>query len=141
MVRHIVAALVLVVVGLSQGGCGTGLQAPPQLTPIGNIAWYGDEILKQVAVIQQVAINGEAAGAISTNDARTIVAATGTLADAATTLGQALKAGSSATGAKAQAVAAIRSILINLPAKLSPETGKLIAQYAAPILTLLTALA
>jgi hypothetical protein len=132
-VRRLQTALALAFITL---GCA-GLKPPPQLSPIGDIAFYAEKTLVAVESLQHFAIDGEAAGAISTNDAKTIIEATKVAGQAGQDLKRALKAGASETAAKNQAVAAIRSALDSVPKRLSPETAAIVAPYIQTVTTLL----
>ncbi len=128
------AMLALVVLA---AGCAS-LKAPEQLTPVGDIAYYANYALDGVETLQRVAIDGEAAGAISRDDARTIVSATKVAALAAKDLASALKAGLPEVEARNKAVAIIREALSNLPRRLDENTRKLVAPYIQGVLGLLT---
>lgn len=138
--RKLYAALLAVaIVGAAcQNQSCAHLKAPEQLTPIGDVAWNARTAIRLVDELQRTAIEGEKAGAIRTEDAKKIVEATVLAGEAGVTLSRSLAAGAAETGARAQAVAAFKQALADLPAKLSPNTQKVVAPYVTAILTLLT---
>lgn len=127
----------LVLALLFAGGSIGCAPPPPNLTPPGVIAFHADRAIKGVATLQTVAIQGEAAGAISTADARVVVEATRIAGLAGQDLAAALKAGLPAADAKARAIATIRSALATVPGQLSPATRKQIEPYVTVVLTAL----
>lgn len=138
-IRSLALVLALALpVGTVAPACATRLAAPAQLSPIGDVAFYADRALVAIDSLGEFAIKGEAAGAMSTDDARTIIEAVKTSSIAANELGKALKAGVSETTAKAKAIAIIREALKNVPQHLSPETQSQVAPYIQTVLTLLT---
>jgi hypothetical protein len=148
LIRGIAFALSLTVVpalaGLSLGMMVTGTvacdaaKAPPQLSPVGDVAFYAHRVLLGIEAIQSIAIEGEAQGVIKTEDARKIVEATKRSAEAAGVLIDALRAGSAAASEKERAIKMISAALEGLPDVLDPKTGDLIRPYVATVLTLLT---
>jgi hypothetical protein len=131
-----IAVALLVCSGLA---CAT-LKPPEQLSPIGDTAWYAREVIKGVAGLQQAAIDAEKAGALSVEDARTVVDATKKAGQAGEVLATSLKAGLPQQEAKAKAIAVIREALGELPKHLSKSAGELVTPYIQLVLTLLTAL-
>lgn len=110
---------------------------PVQLTPSGQIAYHGDRVIKGIATLQDITINGESSGVVGLDDARTIMAATQIAGAAGTDLAKALRAGLSAEGAKAKAITIIRQALGDVPQRLSADTRKLIEPYLTVINTAL----
>lgn len=143
MGKYIRAAAVAVlfasplVVPVISSGCAS-LKPPVQLSPIGDIAWHARTAIHTTETLQQIAIDGEHAGTISTADAETIVKATTVAEQAGVDLSKALRAGVSEKTARAQAVAAFKTALVGLPQRLSPNTQKLVQPYVTAVLTLLT---
>lgn len=107
--------------------------APPQLTPPGQIAYHGDRVIKGVATLQDITISGESSGTISRDNARTLMEATKIAGEAGGDLAKALRAGLSAEGAKAKAIATIRQAFADVPQHLTPETRKVIEPYLTVI--------
>ena len=118
--------------------CGGYLKPPADLSKVGDAAFYAQRLMEQIKAIQAVAKDGEAAGAISRNDAVTIVEATVVAGKAGQELAEALKAGMPEAGAKEQWVKIIREALSSVPAHLDENTQKLISPYLSTALTLLT---
>lgn len=110
---------------------------PPQLSPIGDTAFYARRVIQAVGALQQAAIDGEKAGALTTQDASVIVNATRQAAQAGSDLADALKAGVSADSAKAQAIAVIKGVLAKLPENLSPHAREIAQPYINLINTFL----
>ena len=111
---------------------------PPQLSPIGKASFYSHKAAIMVDQLQTFAIDGERDGVISTDDARKIVDATKKAAQAGLDLQKALDAGSGQDAARDKAVAFIRSVLLDLPDHLSPNTAALVKPYITIVLTLLS---
>lgn len=130
-------ALVLAVVLFE--ACGR-LAAPPQLTPIGDLAYHATRVMSGIALVQQVAIDGEAAGVIATRDARRIVAGTAIAGTAGVDLAGALKAGVSGAAARDKAVRTIRQAFVEVADDLSPEARALIQPYINIVLAAVTLL-
>jgi hypothetical protein len=120
--------------------CAARLAAPPQLSTEGAIAFHASRVMRGIAELQEVAIRGEAAGVFSRDDARTIVTATGIAGQAGEELAQALRAASGETAAKAKAIAAIRSALTGVPARLSPLARSQLEPYVTVVLIALAIL-
>lgn len=119
-------------------GCaGSRLAAPPQLSPVGDIAFHATRVVHGIQVLQDVAIQGEAAKALSTKDARAIVAGTKKAGEAGVALAESLRAGTAGATAKAKAVAAIKQALTETSEYVSPETRTTIAPYITVITTAL----
>lgn len=134
----ILAAVALLGAACQQQGCaGSRLAPPPQLSPVGDVAYYARTAIKLISELQSAAIDGEAAGAIKTDDARKIIEATKTAGQAGVELASALQAGQSATTAKARAVAMIRQALTDLVPQLDDHSRKIAQPYVTGILTLL----
>jgi hypothetical protein len=121
-------------------GCAARLAAPPQLSTEGAAAFPASRVMRGIAELQAVAIRGEAAGVFSRDDARTIVTATGVAGQAGEELAKALRAASASDDAKAKAIAAIRSALDGVPARLTPEARSQIEPYLTVIRIALTLL-
>jgi hypothetical protein len=136
------AASVLAISLLALAGCDAcvtgGLKPPPQLSPIGDTAFYARRAIQAVSELQEVAAEGEVAGVISTEDARKIMEATKTAGKAGVDLSSALKAGVSEVGARDRAVAVFRQALLELPGHLSENTRNMVEPYIQAALTLLT---
>ena len=133
-------ALLAMASGLALSFACAGVKAPPQLSPAGDIAWYANKANVAIAALQQVAIDGEAAGVIQRNDAVKIVEATKVAGTAGVELAEALKAGLDGATARAKAVASIRKAVSDLPGLLSPEASRVISPYVQTVLTLLAVL-
>lgn len=48
-------------------------KAPPSLSPTGQREFYATRVIKVLDIVRDFAIDGEAAGVVSTDDARTVV--------------------------------------------------------------------
>lgn len=131
--------LLLLALALSIG-CAGRLAAPPQLSTEGAAAFHASRVVRGITELQQVAIRGEAAGVFTRDEARTIVRATGIAGQAGEELAHALRAAADARTAKAKAIAAIRSALTGVPARLSPLARSQIEPYIAVVLITLTLL-
>lgn len=130
-------ALGLVAALIVSSACAS-MKSPQQLSPVGDIAYYAHYALDGVETLQKVAIDGEAAGVISRDDARAIVSATKAAALGAKDLSTALKAGLPEVEARDKAVAVIRTALSGLPQRLDGDTRKLVEPYVQAVLTVLT---
>lgn len=122
---------------ISTQGCATMTPAP-SLSPVGDVAFYARRVILAVEQIQTLAIDGEKSGSISTDDARTIVTATKTAAEAGVSLANVLGAGADATTARQRAAATIKAALDEILPKLSANTRALVEPYVKTALTLLT---
>ena len=115
-------------------------KSPPQLTPLGDVAFYARRVIQAVDTVVEVAIQAEAAKVMSTADARAILAGGKIAAEAGVELSAALKAGATGVTARDKAVktigTAIDGILKN--ENLSPQTRGLINPYLQVVKTLLT---
>jgi hypothetical protein len=118
--------------------CAT-LTPPTQLSPRGDVAFYGNKALVAVSELQSFAIDAEKAGALDREDARKIVAATVEAGQAGQVLATALKAGGSSTDARRNAAAMVEAALRKLPDTLSPHARQLTEPYIRTILLLLSA--
>lgn len=132
------ARAVLPLLCLMLASCASsGLKPPEELTPIGDISFYSLRLGQAVETLQKVVADGEAAGAINTDDARTIMSATKVASIAGKDLEKALAAGADGATAKAKAIAVFREALENLPPRLNDNTRALVEPYVQTILTLL----
>lgn len=131
---------VVIVLALLLSAC-SHVTPPPQLSPIGDTAFYARRVIQAVGALQQAAIDGEKAGTIAPNDAAAIVNATRTAAKAGSDLADALAAGVSHESAKDQAVAVIKGVLDKLPENLSPHAREIVAPYISLINTFLSVFA
>jgi CTP:molybdopterin cytidylyltransferase MocA len=119
-------------------GCGGRLRSPQQLSPVGDTAFYARRAIHAINELQIVAIEGEKAGVIKTDDARRIITATKTAGEAGVALSEALKAGASETSARKQALAVIRKALEELPEYLSDQGRQITEPYIQTVLLLLS---
>ena len=115
-------------------GCAGRIAAPPQLSTAGAIAFHVDRVIRGIAALQQVAIDGEAQKVFSTMEARAIVQATEIAAKTGVELAQALRAGLAAQDAKEKALATIRQALMSVPKQLSPAARQTIEPYVTIVL-------
>lgn len=122
-------------------GCATTMKPPESLSPVGDAAFYARRVVLAVEQIRTLAIDGEKAGAISTDDARTIIEGTLAADKAGQSLAEVLKAGGGDSSAKQRWAAAIRKALEEVVPKLSPNTQTLVGPYIKTTLTLLTVFA
>lgn len=118
--------------------CAGRLAAPQQLGPAGATAFHADRAIKGISVLQDVVIAGEANKAISTNDARIVMAATEVAGKGGQDLAAALRAGSAGVDARQRAILAIRAALTNVAPQLSPDVRKVVEPYIAVVMTALT---
>lgn len=117
---------------------GCGVKAPPQLSPVGDTAYYARRVMGLVEELQLAATEGEAAGAVSKADARKIVEATVIAGKAGQDLASALRAGADATSSRGRAIAIIKQALDDLPRHLSDSTQALVRPYINAVMVLLT---
>lgn len=133
-------AATAIVIALLLAAC-THLSPPPQLSPIGDTAFYARRVIQAVGALQQAAIDGEKAGALTISDARQIVNATQTAAKAGGQLADALAAGIEHDTVKAQAIAIIKQVLVELPGNLSAHGKEVVKPYISLINTFLAVFA
>lgn len=133
--RHLALWIALTVVG-----CGQGYRPPPQLTPVGDVAFYARRVIQAIDTVVTVAIEAEAAKVLSTADARVVLDGGKIAAQAGVDLSAALKAGATAQTARDKAVKTISSAIdsISKNETLSPTTRGLIEPYLNVVRTLLT---
>ncbi len=63
-------APLLIVLAMASSACP---KAPPNLSPTAQREFYATRVIKVLDIVRDFAIDGEAAGVVSTNDARTVV--------------------------------------------------------------------
>lgn len=139
------AAATLIVAAIMSWGIGLTACAhvtpPPQLSPIGDTAFYAHRVIQAVGSLQQAAIDGEKAGALTTSDARQIVNTTQTAAKAGSQLAGILATGDASRDsaqAKVNLIAIIHKALQELPGNLSAHGKEIVQPYINLINTFLT---
>lgn len=137
-IAAVLAVLVTAAAGCQTNCAGSRLAPPPQLSPVGDTAYYARAVIKLVNQLQGAAIDAEAAGVMKTDDARKIIEATRLANEAGVELAAALKAGQSATTSRERAIAMIRQALTDLPPKLNDHDRAIVQPYVTGVLTLLT---
>lgn len=140
MIHSTQAKAAIVILALLANQACAALNPTHPLTPIGNTAFRAKQVAIAIGAVQDVTINAEKAGIISTDAARTIIETTRLAAIAGSELISSIQASGSATTDRGKAIAVIRQLLTDLPNRLDPAAAQLIRPYCTAVVALLSSM-
>src|SRR3990167_3455335 len=114
------------------------LAAPPQLSPVGDVAWHANRAITGVGVLQDVVMAGEQRQEIATVDALKVITATAIAGKAGSELASALTLVADTSGVKDRAIGLMRQALMTVMEEVSPPTARLLMPYVQIVLSALT---
>ena len=115
-------------------GCA---KAPPNVSPEAKVAWNLKHVLTGLEALQEIAIDAEASGAMSTDDAKQVVKATVRAAQISRTFVIAMQAGYTEADTQRQLLRSLRAVLQDLPSHLSPRAYDIVQPYLQSVISLL----
>lgn len=111
-----------------------GVKAPPQLSPVGDIAWYDHKVNVATNELQEAVIQATAQGLISVDVRKQVGRVTEKIGDASLDLNKALRSGEGIADAKTKAITIIEAALQEVPHNL-PQNIQAIVQGYVDVIT------